>query len=88
MDALRRLVATRRPFPTKLRPTLTMIYSAASDAKVVEGLLVALGPDQAASIQRVPASMHDPAAIAAALEAARSDWAGGSSNRFLNPMRV
>ncbi|MGI4795388.1 MAG: exodeoxyribonuclease VII large subunit [Janthinobacterium lividum] len=73
VSALRRLVTARRPFPTKGQPSLTLIHSRASDAKVVEDFVGALAPGQAAAIRRVPTSMHDPAAIAVALGEARTD---------------
>ena len=74
LDTIRRLALNKRAFPVVPQPTLALIHSAASEARVADDFLGALGsaiPPE--NIRRIPTSMRDPAALAKALRDARSD---------------
>ncbi len=72
LSAVRRLALQRRPFPAAFRPSIALLHPASSEAKVPEDFLGALGPDVVnCPVRRVPVSMHDPKAIALALQDVR-----------------
>ena len=74
LETIRRLALNKRPFPVIVQPTLALIHSAASEARVADDFLGALGsavPPE--NIRRIPTSMRDPAALVKALRDARSD---------------
>ena len=74
LETLRRLTLDRRPFPARIRPTITLIHSAASSARVADdfaGALSAAVPLEC--LVRVPCSMHDPAALATAVRGTTTD---------------
>ena len=74
LDTIRRLALNKRPFPVIAQPTLALIHSAASEARVADDFLGALGsavPPE--NIRRIPTSMRDTAALAKALRDARAD---------------
>ena len=74
LGTLRRLSLTRRPFPVVPQPTVALIHSAASEARVADDFLGALGATiPAENIQRLPTSMRDPMALATSLRTARAD---------------
>ena len=68
VDTLRRLALDRRSFPSVPQPTVALIHSAASTARVADDFLGALGSTvSSANVQRIPTSMQDPVALAGAL---------------------
>ncbi len=74
LDTIRRLALNKRAFPVATQPTISLIHSAASEARVADDFLGALGsavPPE--NIRRIPTSMRDPVALAKALRDARSD---------------
>ena len=74
LDPIRRLALNTRAFPVIAQPTITLIHSAASEARVADDFLGALGsavPPE--NVRRIPTSMRDPSALAKALRDARSD---------------
>lgn len=74
VETLRRLALARHQFPQKVRPTISLIHSAASNARVADDFLGALGdhvPQE--NVARIPCSMHDAEALAAAVRSVRSD---------------
>ena len=74
LEALRRLTLERRSFPSKMRPTITLIHSAASSARVADDFAGALGDALPAEyLMRLPCSMHDPAALTTAIRVVATD---------------
>lgn len=68
LDLLRHLPRKRHAFPEQPEPTLTLIHSASSEARVADDFLNAL-QDRVSAGRRilVPVSMNDPIRIAAAI---------------------
>ena len=74
LETLRRLTLDRRPFPTRIRPTITLIHSAASSARVADDFADALNAAVPLEcLVRVPCSMHDPAGLATAIRGITTD---------------
>lgn len=73
LGALRRAGGGRRAFPSHAAPSVALIGSASPSAQVREDFKGALRGLSEVSVRDVTVSMHDPAAIAAALQAARED---------------
>ena len=88
VDTLRRLALDRHSFPSMPQPTVVLIHSAASTARVADDFLGALGlAISSKNVQRIPTSMQDPIALAGALRTARADivavvWGGGDPMDF------
>ncbi|MBB2161824.1 exodeoxyribonuclease VII large subunit [Gluconacetobacter sacchari] len=89
LDLLRRLPRNRHAFPEQPDPTLTLIHSAASEARVADDFLTAL-QDRVSAARRVmvPVAMNDPARIASAIREAGTAIVavvrgGGAASDFL-----
>ena len=74
LDTIRRLALNKRPFPVIVQPTLALIHSAASEARVADDFLGALGSAvPPANVRRLPPAMRAPPPLGQARQGGRAD---------------